>query len=467
MSYNRNVMDQRSGDSQISGRSCDVADIWRAWFQPFGMLGCDKGLWIEEDHLWSALPKRVSVEEQLAQKHDIFFVRTRQITFMICDHFRATGAYDAAQDPSDLSKVSLHGDDNQDFETRWDPASLSASETPKENILEGLYKLKIRDSVQLQSVLALYEQETTRNNEQLWYSRMKTSVRRHVDQKMRTRNFRARNEIVERGVVTKRHRKGEKPARRGRKVFERRLVYFSSWSRVWKQTRHRLTEINPKNQVSLPIFPWSLNQDAHMAKNADSDSLRLIGSPVRSRRKVVWKDQLPFFERVYWIGLCVSRFSAGYTISHPSTCTVFNLSTAHDPASSQMLVSQSQHWTLISCTPPWLKWLSAVKSTYAPIKPSHFHIDFTQRFSSEEIYLKEWRKNWARIVPWSSPRAHGTTSNFGKERVHREASFKRVNLLRVVLAHPGLRRCLWFSAASVSKHLEVWQIPDKTQIQEA
>ena len=37
----------------------------------------------------------------------------------------------------------------------------------------------------------------------------------------------------------------------------------------------------------------SLIQDANMAKNADSDTLRLMGSPVKNRRKVVWKDQLP------------------------------------------------------------------------------------------------------------------------------------------------------------------------------
>ena len=42
----------------------------------------------------------------------------------------------------------------QDFDTMWDQALLSASEIPKENIEEGLYKLKIRDSVQLQSALA-------------------------------------------------------------------------------------------------------------------------------------------------------------------------------------------------------------------------------------------------------------------------------------------------------------------------
>ena len=41
------------------------------------------------------------------------------------------------------------------------------------------------------------------------YSRLKTTVRRHIDQRMRTRNFRARSEIVERGAVTK-SQKGRK-----------------------------------------------------------------------------------------------------------------------------------------------------------------------------------------------------------------------------------------------------------------
>ena len=56
-------------------------------------------------------------------------------------------------------------------------------------VLEGLYKSKLQDSVQLQTVLALHEQENIRNNEQSIYSRLKTSVRRHIDQTMRTRNF--------------------------------------------------------------------------------------------------------------------------------------------------------------------------------------------------------------------------------------------------------------------------------------
>ena len=70
-------------------------------------------------------------------------------------------------------------------------------------VLEGLYNSKLQDSVQLQTTLAMYEQEIIRNNEQPNYSRLKIAVRRHFDQQMRTRSFRDRNEIVERGAVTK------------------------------------------------------------------------------------------------------------------------------------------------------------------------------------------------------------------------------------------------------------------------
>ena len=53
-----------------------------------------------------------------------------------------------------------------------------------------------------QTVLALHDQETVRNNGQTSYSRLNTSVKLRIDQMMRTRNFRVRNEVVERGSVT-------------------------------------------------------------------------------------------------------------------------------------------------------------------------------------------------------------------------------------------------------------------------
>ena len=47
-------------------------------------------------------------------------------------------------------------------------------------------------------------------------------------------------------------------------------------------------------------------QDANKARYADSDTLRLIGSPVKSRRKVVLG--ISCLAEVHTIGLCVSRF---------------------------------------------------------------------------------------------------------------------------------------------------------------
>ena len=86
---------------------------------------------------------------------------------MIYEHFRATGAHEAALDLSDLFTVSLQGDDIQDFDTRWDQALLAAHEIPKENVMESIYKMRIRDSV-------IYEQEIDQNRAMISNQRLKT-----------------------------------------------------------------------------------------------------------------------------------------------------------------------------------------------------------------------------------------------------------------------------------------------------
>ena len=104
----------------------------------------------------------------------------------------------------------------QDFDTRWDQALLAASEIPTDMVFGGFFQVKMKDSVQLQTVLALYDQETVRNEGQTSYSRLKFSVGRHVGQTVRTRSFRAWSEIFERGAVTK--------SRKGRKASAERKV---------------------------------------------------------------------------------------------------------------------------------------------------------------------------------------------------------------------------------------------------
>ena len=93
--------------------------------------------------------KKVNVEEQRAQKDDRFF-RGTQNAYMICEHFRAGAAYKMT-----TSKISKYDGIKLYYQQakflQKDPAML-------------IY-VKRQDSVQYQTVLALYDQETVRSNE--------------------------------------------------------------------------------------------------------------------------------------------------------------------------------------------------------------------------------------------------------------------------------------------------------------
>ena len=102
--------------------------------------------------------KKVSLEEQIAQKEDRF-LRGRQIAYMIYDYFRVTGAHDTVPDHADLFTITLRNDDVQEFDTRWDETLLSMSKIPTDDVLESLYKLRKRESDQLNTVLELYDLE--------------------------------------------------------------------------------------------------------------------------------------------------------------------------------------------------------------------------------------------------------------------------------------------------------------------
>ena len=74
---------------------------------------------------------------------------------MIYEYCRVTGAHEAVLDYSHLFRVTLHGDDIQNFETRWDEVKTQSNDS----ILECLYEMRRRESDQLKTVLAMYEQE--------------------------------------------------------------------------------------------------------------------------------------------------------------------------------------------------------------------------------------------------------------------------------------------------------------------
>ena len=76
--------------------------------------------------------------------------------------------------------------------------------------------MKLQGSEKLQTVLAMHNQELSRNGVSPSCQRLRTMVRQHVDQMMRTRNFKAWNERIQTGVVVKSHS--------GRKVSVERQV---------------------------------------------------------------------------------------------------------------------------------------------------------------------------------------------------------------------------------------------------
>ena len=100
--------------------------------------------------------RRISLEEQKAQKQDRF-LRGRQIAHLIYAYFRVTGADGSVDNYADLFTVSLRNDDIQEFDSKWDGILLSMTKIPPDDILEGLYKLRIRESEKLRTVLELYD----------------------------------------------------------------------------------------------------------------------------------------------------------------------------------------------------------------------------------------------------------------------------------------------------------------------
>ena len=100
-----------------------------------------------------------------------------------------TGAHDTVLDYADSFSVNLHDDNIQEFDTRWDEVLLSMSKVPSDDILETLCKLRLRESVQLKTVLELYDMEIHQKISMPNCQNMKTMVKRSIDQKLRLRNF--------------------------------------------------------------------------------------------------------------------------------------------------------------------------------------------------------------------------------------------------------------------------------------
>ena len=78
---------------------------------------------------------------------------------------------------------------------------LSMTKIPPDDVLESLYKLRIRESDQLKTVFELYDMEIHQKISMPNYQKLKTMVKRSIDQKLQLGNFDASNERIETGAV--------------------------------------------------------------------------------------------------------------------------------------------------------------------------------------------------------------------------------------------------------------------------
>ena len=131
----------------------------------------------------SHFKRKVSLEEQKAQKQDRF-LRGRQIAYLIQKYFRVTGANDSVENYADLFTIVLRNGDIQEFDSKWDGVLSSMTKIPPDDILEGLYKLRIRESEKLKIALELYNMEIHQKKLGPDYRRLKTMVKRSIEQNL-------------------------------------------------------------------------------------------------------------------------------------------------------------------------------------------------------------------------------------------------------------------------------------------
>ena len=150
----------------------------------------------------SHFKRKISLEEQKAQREDRF-LHGRQIAYLIHEYFRVTGIHGSVENYADLFTISLRNDDIQEFDSKWDEILLSMTQIPSDDISEGLYKLRIRESEKLKTVWELYNMEINQKKAGPDYHRLKTMVKRSIEQEIRNMSFETRNGNYETSAVVK------------------------------------------------------------------------------------------------------------------------------------------------------------------------------------------------------------------------------------------------------------------------
>ena len=198
-------MDQRSGDGWISGWSQIFAFYHRNSWSKLWVTRRENCFSTEQNHPEYPLQEKgQSGGNESSQRRPLPPRKTEclpDLRILPC-HW----GNDSVENYADLFTVVLRNDDIQEFDSKWDDIGLSRTQIPSDDILEGLYKLRIGESEKLKTVLELYDLEIRQKKAGPDYHRLKTMVKRSIEQNLRMKKLEARNENYERNAVFKNQR---------------------------------------------------------------------------------------------------------------------------------------------------------------------------------------------------------------------------------------------------------------------
>ena len=131
--------------------------------------------------------RRVILEEQSAKRGP--FPSWKTDCLLDLRVFQVTGAKDSVKNCADLFTIVLRNDDIQVIVSKWEGILLTMTYIPSDDILEGLYQLRIRESEKLKTVVELYNVEIHQKKAGPDNHRLKTMVKRSIEQNVKIQKF--------------------------------------------------------------------------------------------------------------------------------------------------------------------------------------------------------------------------------------------------------------------------------------
>ena len=128
--------------------------------------------------------KEESVWRNKKPKKRTVLFRGRQSANLINEYFRVTGVNDSVENYADLFAIVLRNDDNLEFDSKWDEILLSMTQSPSDDILERLYKVRIREYEKLKTVLELYNMDIHQKKAGPECHRLKTMGKKEVSSRI-------------------------------------------------------------------------------------------------------------------------------------------------------------------------------------------------------------------------------------------------------------------------------------------